>query len=393
MTVSHIYLLRFIVTLFCLVAMMTLPNHILARTNTLSCDAAHTISQSFVTSGEWSLCWTHDAESGVVFSNILYTSPYGETRRVLSDMSLSQIELQYDDGRGAEYIVTEQGLGNNHTLHIDQSHCTTGNVIVENGNGILCSEIIRRGYIYKYYSSQKIGYALQLRTLSNVNGLTFVQRWQFFDSGDIEIALGISGELQEYGSATYGWKVNDSEYATGFTLLPIWRMDFDIGADSNNDTVVEIESRPSNDRFRKIRVNSEITNEAARPLNAENKRFWQIVDGTETNGANHLVSYQLEPLDYSDHGRSNFSLINNDFFVTRYNPCEQHAIDNPQNNCGGNLNDFINGQTVSNNDVVAWYKTMYHHIPRSEDNNAIPLRWTGYIISPRDWVSDNPFVD
>ncbi len=393
MTISHIYQLRFIVTLYCLAAMIFLPNDALARANTASCDAAHTITQSFVTSGEWSLCWAHDAESGVAFSNIVYSSPYGETRRVLGDLSLSQLELQYDDGREVEYLVTEQGLGNSNTLSIGQSNCTSGDIIVQNGNGILCSEVIRRGYIYKYYSSQKIGYALQLRTLSNVNGLTFVQRWQFFDSGDITVALGISGELQEYGSSTYGWKVSDSVYATGFTLLPIWRMDFDIGADPSNDKVVEIESRPSNDRFRKIRVNTEITNEAARPLNTENKRFWQIVDGSETNGANHFVSYQLEPLDYSDHGRSDFSLMQNDFFVTRYNQCEQHAIDNPQNNCGSNLNDFINGQTVSNNDLVIWYKTMYHHVPRSEDNNAIPLRWTGYIISPRDWLSDNSFVD
>ncbi len=393
MTIYRMYKLRLLVTLFCLMATMFLPISSWARTNTVSCDAAHTINVTFATSSEWSMCWASNAESGVVFSNIVYSSPYGETRRVLGDLSLSQIELQYDDGQQAEYVLTEHGLGNSNAVSFDQNTCASGNTIQENGSGILCREVINRGYIYKYYTSQKQGYALQLRTLSKVNGLTFVQRWQFFDSGDIAIALGISGELQKYGSSAYAWKINDSEYATGFTLLPIWRLDFDIGADSNNDKVVEIESRPASNRFRKTRTNTEITHEAARPLNTENKRFWQIVDGSETNGANHFVSYQLEPLDFSDHGRSNFSWIQNDFFVTRYNQCEQHAMDNPSNNCGGNLNEFINGQAVADRDLVVWYKTMYHHVPRSEDNRAIPIRWTGYIISPRDWVRDNSFAD
>lgn len=393
MTIYRMYKLSLLASIFCLTITIFLPGKGWARTNTVSCDAAHTINVTFVTSGEWSMCWTINAESGVILSNIVYSSPYGETRRILSDLSLSQIELQYDDGRQADYVLTEYGLGNNNTIPIDQSTCAAGDIIQENGIGIICKDIIKRGYIYKYYTSQKQGYALQLHTLSNVNGLTFVQRWQFYDSGDIAITLGLSGELQEYSSSTSGWKVNDSEYATGFTLLPIWRMDFDIGADSSNDKVVEIESRPSADRFRKIRVNTEITNEAARPLNAENKRFWQIVDSSETNGVNHFVSYQLEPLDFSDHGRSNISWLQNDFFVTRFNQCEQHAIDNPSNNCGSGLDEFINGQTVSNSDLVIWYKTMYHHVPRSEDNRAIPMRWTGYLISPRDWVRDNSFVD
>ncbi len=393
MTIYRMHQLTKLATRLGIIATILLSVNAWARTNTATCDTAHTINSSFTSGGDWSMCWSADTESGVVLSNIVYSSPDGEVRRVLGDLSLSQIELQYDDGQPAEYLLTDHGLGSSNTVSLDQETCANGNILIDNGVGIICSQEISRGYIFKYYSSHRQGYALELRTLSQVNGLSFVQRWQFFDSGDIAIALGTSGVLQQYSTSVHGWKVNDSDYATGFTLLPVWRLDFDIGTNSGNDKVVEIESRPSNDRLRKIRVNTEITNEAARPINSENKRFWQIADGNETIGSNQFVSYQLEPLDYSDHGRSNLSWLQNDFFVTRYKACEQHAMRNPSSNCGSNLNEFINGQSVSGSDLVIWYKTMYHHLPRAEDNNAIPIRWTGYIISPRDWVIDNPFAN
>ena len=392
MTIYRMHTLEMLAVQLCIMVMMFVSVNAWARPNTASCDAAHTINSTLAAGGEWSMCWSADIESSVVLSNIVYSSPAGEVRRVLGDLSLSQIELQYDDGQSAEYLLTDHGFGGSNTVSFDQETCADGNILQNNSVGIICSEEISRGYIYKYYSSHTQGSLLQLRTLSRVNGLIFVQRWQFFDTGDIAIALGTSGVLQQYGSSANGWKVNDSDYATGFTLLPVWRLDFDIGADSGNDKVVEIESRPSSSRYRKIRVNTEITNEAARPIDSENKRFWQIADDSETIFQNQFVSYQLEPLDLSDHGQTNLSWLQNDFFVTRYKACEQHAMDNPRNNCGGALNEFINGQSVSSSDLVVWYKTMYHHLPRAEDNSAIPIRWTGYSISPRDWVIDNPFA-
>jgi len=363
-----------------------------ARPSAGTCDAEHSISMALPTNASWSMCWSKNDAAGVVFSNIVYTTPDGNSRRVLGDLQLSQIEMQYDDGATADYLLTDFGLGNN-LVSQNQNTCENGNILDEGGTGIMCTEQIRRGYMYKYYSVSAQSYALQIRSTSEINGTTITQRWQFFDTGDITTAVGLSGQLQSFSAAEHGWKVNTTDYATGFTLTPIWRMDFDIGNDPNDDSVIEIESRPTDERRKKVLVRTTLETEAARPLDFENKRFWQIIDGSENIGGGRNVFYQLEPLDFADHGPTNLDWLQNDFFVTAFKACEQNAMDNTTENCGSSLIEFIDGQDIANSDIVAWYKTSYHHLPRAEDNNRIPTRWTGYIISPRDWTTDNQFTN
>ena len=62
----------------------------------------------------------------------------------------------------------------------------------------------------------------------------------------------------------------------------------------------------------------------------------------------------------------------------------------PGGGCGAEITDFISGQPISPGDIVLWYRINYHHLPKSEDEPAVPIHWDGFTITPRDWTSVNP---
>ncbi len=384
-----------IFTVFYILCLTAFAQTSVARPNGINCPAGNTINKVFSSGAEWSLCWEEKTNEGIVLSNILYSTPGSNPKKVLGEASLSQIQTDFDDGSTSLFSVTSNGLGGDSLVDLSSQDCPQGQLIESNNKSVLCKTTKSMGYIWKYRSQHKQGDLLELFSISKVNSISYVVKWNFYENGIIEPAGGVSGKLTKVGSdSDHGWLVTENDLiAVGFTNHYFWRLDFDIDVDGNNDLLEQISSIPSSNKLKKNKVIASITTESALSLNPANKVFWRVRDNSEQNSTVGYISYELYLLNYAHQGKGNYSesWLANDFFVTRYDPCERFAVKNStQGGCAENISQFVNGQNINAKDIVTWYRASYHHLPRDEDINQIATRWTSLKLIPRDWSPSNP---
>lgn len=382
-------------TVFYYLIFMTYAGASIARSDVQPCPTGHSVIKTFSSGAEWKLCWNEKENEGVVLSNILYSTPGRNPRRVLGEASLSQIQTDFDDGSNSIFSVTEIGLGGDSLLDLSSQDCPQGELLQNNEKSILCKKIGSMGYIWKKRSQYRQGEYLELFSISKVGTLSYIVSWKFYESGIIEPSVGMTGSLAKFGSnSRYGWPVsNTNQVAVGFTNHYFWRLDFDLDVNGGNDLVEQIASMPSSDRLKKTKTITPINTEDSFSLNPVNKFFWRVRDGLEQNSNIGFISYELILLNYGHQGKGNAQepWLANDLFVTRYDPCERFAVKNStQNGCSENVSQFANGQNTNQKDIVVWYRASYHHLPRDEDMNQVGTRWTGLKLLPRDWSSSNP---
>lgn len=341
------------------------------------------------------MCWEARNEEGIVLSDVRYQAPGQAQRRVLGEISLSQIQRNYDDGTASEYLVTGIGLGGDNFISITNSECSGGQLHYYSGKPVLCQSQKDAGMIYKYGSNvARTGQSLSLISASQLGSYNYTQEWVFHENGTIEPKIGLSGNLNRYSyDPNFAWPVaQDGNGGIGFVDNYFWRMDFDLGSSHSNDIIEQITSTLSVDRTTRSKAIETISSEAARSFSPEVKRFWRVRDASETNGVS-PISYELVLLNY-DHqstGANGEDWLSSDVFFTQYNACERFAVDNDTSTgCAWHVKAFNNSQNLNSSDVVVWNRLSYHHLPRDEDDNVISMRWNGFKLLPRDWHATNP---
>lgn len=365
-----------------------------ARPSNSSCPTGNTISKTFSSGAAWDMCWEVRAEEGVVLSDVYYKPRNKTRRRVLGEASLSQIQTEYDDGSATEFLVTQYGLGGSNLQTLNSSMCQGGQLRRHAGRDVLCEVTKSNGYIYRYRNStRRQGSKLDVYSASNINAREFIIKWSFLENGSIEVASGLTGKFNNRtANAANGWPVTaQNQIATGFTDHYFWRLDFDIANDNGNDIIEQIKSVPSSDRLTKTKQIQTISSELAASFTPSDKKFWRVKDQSVTNSANQAISYEMVTLNYAQQskGNSNSAWLKNDMYLTQYNACERFAVQNPTNNCGSNVSQFVNGQNINAKDVVVWYRLVHHTLPRDEDFSPASVQWSHFIMLPRDWTSTN----
>ena len=376
------------------IAALSLGNVAQAKPNTTSCPTGNTIDKTFSSGAAWDMCWEVRAEEGVVISDVYYKPANKVRRRVLGEASLSQIQTEYDDGSATEFMVTQFGLGGSNLQTLNSSMCEGGQLRSHDGRNVLCEVSKENGYIYRYRNNiRRQGSKLEVYSASNINAREFIIKWSFLENGSIEVASGLTGNLNKTTSnANNGWPVTaQNKIATGFTDHYFWRMDFDIASDYGNDVIEQIKSVPSSNRLTKTKQIQTISNELAASFSPLDKKFWRVKDQSITNAANQPISYEMVMLNYAQQskGNSNSSWLKNDIYMTEYNACERFAVQNSASNCGSNVSQFVNGQNINAKDVVIWYRLAHHTLPRDEDFSPASVQWNHFILLPRDWTSTN----
>ena len=367
----------------------------------ITCGAGQTLIDVTLTgNARWEMCWEERAEEGIVFSDVHYTAPGYSQRRVLKEASVAQLHVVYDDNRARKHIVTEDGLGGASLVALASGQCPDGTLLSNGTSDVLCQSQQGRGYVYKYYNSERQGYWLQLFSMARTGGLTWVVRWRFYDDGSIEPAVGSTGTLTEFGSDTnYGSQIaSTGQVGVGWVASTYWRLDFDIGTNGSDDFVERFDvARAGVDFDRKALSITAIATEAAEdvdPMDVNQIRSWRVRDIGTNNADGHPVSYHLEPL---QHGhlyvpQASESWADHDLVVTVHDACERFASQNPTTGgCGADLAAYIaSPQSANPADVVVWYRTSYHYAARDEDAPYRPVRWQGFVVVPRDWTNENP---
>ena len=362
-----------------------------------ACSGTSYISQTFSNGSNWELCWEHRQQEGIVFYDIYYTSPNNVRRKVLTQASIAQVHVPYDDNGARFHDVTDYGFGSNNMQSLSSADCPNGSLLVYSTKNVICKQLQKRGYAYKAAASQKQGETLNLFSVSAIGEYNYVPQWQFFDDGTMDVGMGASGQLQRRGtSASYGWLINNAtSYGISHLHNYYWRLDFDLGGNGAGDMVEELNFTPTNSNNNRTMARTAFTSESARSVEPDQMRSWRIYDPNLLNSDGHPISYEIEPFytGHRDTGPSYEPWTLNDLYVTVYNTCEKFATHNPTTSgCAADLSGYVNGQNLASQDLVVWYGMTFHHIPRDEDEPYMHMHWSNFRIVPRDWSATNPLI-
>ncbi|WP_347038435.1 hypothetical protein AAHB37_18285 [Glutamicibacter halophytocola] len=177
-----------------------------------------------MTSGAtWSMCFSVDPKLGMVLSDIAFAPPASEPIKLISSMSLAQLEVPYDDGGRSTSDITTAGFGGPNMHSLTEIECVgelKKHPIPTIGDGtkfgtieerpVLCGDMVDAGLSYR---SAEVGELLakrkddwQLSTISKVGWYEYINQITFGADGTIRPSLGATGDLSpaDYSDAEHG---------------------------------------------------------------------------------------------------------------------------------------------------------------------------------------------
>lgn len=359
------------------------------------CDDAYYVEQDMSNGATWDLCWEHRAREGIVYHNIHYTPANGARRKVLHQANLAQIHVPYDDNGARFHDISDYGIGGNYLLNLSSIDCPNGTILQDNGRPLICRQLLDDTFAYTFGGEAVQSETLSLYSVSVVGAYNYIPVWHFQDNGTIEPGVGATGALQRFGSLAmedHGWRVSPTSVGLSHLHNYFWKLDFDLGSSGTDDRIEEINFIAAGGK--RLRATTRYSQEVARSVDPDRMRTWRIVDG-ENNGNGHPYSYEilLRDMGHKDVGPAAEPFTHNDIYFTRENSCEIYASHNPTlNGCASNASDFVNGESLSNQDLVVWPSLTFYHVPRIEDTPYMDAHWNFFQIVPRDWHTSSPYT-
>ncbi len=357
-----------------------------------ACSVAFQIDETLPNGGVWSMCWESREREGIVLHDVTYTPPGGAETLVLAQMNLAQIHVPYDNNVARFHDESDFGLGF-HSDELTSAECPAGVLSSDGTPDVLCRQVLPTGYAYKAYDDQAKGDSLNLFSVSAIGAYNYIVQWTFDADGTIHPAVGATGRLQMYGGGpATGWQTGSPfGYAVAHMHDFYWRLDFDLAGPAT-DRVQELAATPSSGRQTFTNTRTAFLTEQARRVQPRSFRSWRVIDTATTNADGHRISYELLPsTDAIFRGPSYEPFTHNELYVTRFDDCEVFASHNSTGGgCAGNLSGFANGQSLAGADLVLWYGTSFHHLPRDEDEDVMDAHWSGFSLVPRDLTATYP---
>jgi len=379
-----------------IIASQSMAGNANASVTTLSCPIENSISIDFENGAGWDMCWESKLRENIVLSDIHYRAADNNTHRVISSIRLAQLHVTYDDDEVTFNDVTQFGLGGGHVSTLVESDCPGGKLINIDDRPGLCQHLASGNSAYHTSGSSRQTEALTLFSISQVGAYAYLVTWKFYDDGSIAPSIGAAGSLQRssddenslYGRALGGV---DGKSWLSHTHNYYWRIDFDIGDDANDDIVSEV-SYVSDDQGRRLRNVERLLKESARKTDPDKLLAWYISNAGED--ITQSQGYVIEPLNYGHklvHTNTE-PFTDFDFFVSKQNDCERYISENQKfhPDCGEDILQFINEESLLDQDIVVWHRISFHHVPRNEDRFQMHSHWDGFLMRASNFSSISP---
>ncbi|XP_058045123.1 primary amine oxidase, lung isozyme-like [Ahaetulla prasina] len=256
---------------------------------------------------------------------------------------------------------------------------------------------------------------LVFRTISSVGNYDYIWDFIFHQNGAIGVRVHVSGYIQTsfyFGDAEdFANRVQERVLGIILTHNIHFKVDLDIGGVENtlvgNDMAFETTQAPWSPeqeihRMKMVRKVLDTENKAAFRLHDNVPRYIYFASNC-TNKWGHEQGYRIQMVSFSgDHlpesdpmepglswGRYKLAVTkrkeNEPFSTTPYNqvdPWKPPVV----------FADFINNESIVNEDLVAWINTGFLHIPHSEDipNTATLGNVVGFFLRPYNYFDDDP---
>jgi primary-amine oxidase len=367
-----------------------------------NCSSDFQVDEVLASGARWQMCWERRNNEGIVLHDVIYKPVGGQPVEVLGRASLAEIHVPYDDNGARYHDLSDFGLGDISMDTLDTGDCPNGTLLddPDASQNIICQTEAPIGYAYKDYDEVGQGTSLNLFSTSCIGAYCYVVAWNFDDDGTVRPEVGATGSLQTYGGNSHnGWPTgpdHSGNVAVAHMHNFYWRLDFDIDGTPNDDRVEELEALPIDARQQLNNRRRAFSTEIARRVAPGGFRSWRVRDLNTRNAEGHPISWELLPnTDNIFRGPSYERWTQYELYVTRNKLCERFATHNPvTGSCRTSPNDsvaaFANGESLTNRDLVVWYGSSFHHLPRDEDEDHMHPHWTGFSIVPRDLTADNP---
>lgn len=343
------------------------------------CSAPYFIEQRFPTNlalpeeTRWRFCWQRVTQNGLVINAAYFRkSPNSPWVQVIFDARVIELFVPYHSGSPRFLDMSSFSFS---LFPLTPRHCpaSTGGTLLD--NNYVCNEVHDRGLAWTNYGSVRRGEEVVLWGGFGAGNYNYIIEWSFRDDG---IMMGRVGAT-----------------ATNYPPQPLeahmhgiyWRLDIDLNGPSG-DTVQVVSHAEAG--LTASDPAAMVLNETSRQWNPLAFTSLRIHDSTLKNGQMHASGYDLIPL-RTGTPRHQEDFTKSDFWITIYHSTEMHVPSLPTY--------IAPAEPVSNNDVVVWYYSAAHHMPRDEDGRYVSnsfqptvaqVMWTGFMLKPHDLFDSTP---
>ncbi|MBI1734756.1 MAG: hypothetical protein HYR51_06245 [Candidatus Rokubacteria bacterium] len=337
-------------------------------------NVSHVFTQPFPSSSaevtRWSGAVCSVAKHGLVLGITRFRpSPAVASVKMLYDARVSEIYVYYHDGL-AFLDIQHYSTG---LLPLDTVDCPValGTRIL---GGRACLEVRDRGLAYTTGDRSRRGEELVIWGVNRSANYKYVIEWRLRDDGVIVGRVGATGQNLA------------GHHDVPHVHLITWRLDIDLGG-ASGDTVREIthvESSSDDTARDTVRM---LTVEGGRTWSAAGLRYWRINDSTLQNAQGNPTGLRLLP-SRSGTGRHVYPHTMSDVWVTRGGSGKgvQLAADALPTYAA-------DAQSIDGADIVLWYSTPIHHVPRDEDDDplgATQVMWADVTLVPENLFDASP---
>lgn len=383
----------------------------------------------------WRLRVGFNQREGLTMHEIGYEDE-GRVRAVAHRLSVAELVIPYGDpGPGGyrknAFDIGEYGLGlltNSLELgcdclgevrYLDVDLATPSGEVTTIANAI-CLHEEDAGLLWKHYdwttetTEVRRARRLVVSSIVTVDNYEYAFYWHLYQDGAIELEVKMTGivltaaaepgETPRHGTLL-------APQLSGIHHQHVFCARLDLDVDGEENTVVEVESRPlpwgpenpHGSAFQNVETPLATEQAAQRLIDPLAARSWKVVNSGLRNALGQPVGYRLVPgPNTGPFAQPDSSIVRRAGFMTRHlwvTPFARDeqfpAGDYPNQHSGGaGLPEWTRAdRPIENTDVVLWYVFTSHHVPRPEDWPVMPVARIGFRLEPVGFFDRNPALD
>ncbi len=277
--------------------------------------------------------------------------------------------------------------------------CPIGELLISQTRPAACAWLATGDDNFRMRNRASSAHSLNLFSVSQVGSYAYIISWLFYDDGAIEPQIGASGALQRSSSSLtlpFG-RVLQGDPDTlwlSHTHNYYWHLDFDLGEHATDDVVAQSQFQFDKDGIRR-QQSALFTIEAALQIDPQSATAWHILDNPAAGEpVNKSRGYIIEPTRFGHRlvREETEPYTEFDFFITVAKDCERYASQNARFNpdCKNHVLEYVDNESLVNQDLVVWHRVSFHHVPRSEDQRHMHSHWDGFLIEPTNIHTSSP---
>nr|XP_016847525.1 PREDICTED: 1-phosphatidylinositol 4,5-bisphosphate phosphodiesterase eta-1 isoform X4 [Anolis carolinensis] len=395
----------------------------------------YSIKNNQVNFMSWSFAFGTDAFQGPRVFDIRFK---GE--RIIYELSLQDAIAVYGSNSPGlmynRYMDISYGLGSNlHTLiqgvdcpylatYLDRHYFVDTSSPVTREASICIFEQNTEVPIRRHYESGQAPFfgglvdsTLVFRSISSVTNYDYIWDFIFHQNGAIGVRVQASGYIQSSffidDATQFGNRVQEWVLGTIHTHSVQFKVDMDVGGVKNtlmgNDMAFETVKAPWSPKHKINRMKM-----VRKVLDTENKAAFRLHDdmpkhiyfaANNTNKWGHKRGYRIQMVSFSGDHLPETDPMERAISWDRYKLAVTKRKENePSSTSPYNMldpwsptvafSDFINNESIVNEDLVAWITTGFLHIPHAEDiPNTLTLgNVLGFFLRPYNFFDEDPSI-